>query len=143
MKHRWLAFVILLIAGALIVHFGRTLPSELSPMEDRSEFRIMAQGAEGATFEYMDGYVMEITNFLQREVPEHSGLVSVTAPGFGTVGVNSGLVRVILKDPDERERTQQLRQEQLGRALVNRDLMPRNSKSLLKRSERSSKAPLG
>jgi multidrug efflux pump len=107
MKHRWLAFVILLIAGALIVFFGRTLPSELSPMEDRSEFRIMAQGAEGATFEYMDGYVMDITNFLQREVPEHSGLVSVTAPGFGTVGVNSGMVRVILKNPDERDRTQQ------------------------------------
>jgi multidrug efflux pump len=107
MRRRWIAFLILFIAGVMIVYFGRTLPAELSPMEDRSEFRIMAQGAEGATFEYMDGYVMDITNFLQQEVPENSGLVSVTAPGFGTVGVNSGMVRVILKNPEDRERTQQ------------------------------------
>lgn len=107
MKHRWLAFVIVVLATALIVYFGRTLPSELAPLEDRSEFRIMAQGAEGATFEYMDGYIMDITNFLQQSVPENSGLVSVTAPGFGTVGVNSGMVRVILKRPEERLRTQQ------------------------------------
>ncbi|MBL7847595.1 MAG: efflux RND transporter permease subunit [Cyclobacteriaceae bacterium] len=107
MKHRWIAFIIVLVSGLLIVYFGRSLPSELSPLEDRSEFRIMAQGAEGATFEYMDGYVMDITNFLQKEVPESSGLVSVTAPGFGTVGVNSGMVRIILKNPEERTRTQQ------------------------------------
>jgi multidrug efflux pump len=107
MKHRWVAFLIIFLSGLLIVYLGRILPSELAPLEDRSEFRIMAQGAEGATFEYMDGYVMDITNFLQNEVPEHSGLVSVTAPGFGTVGVNSGMVRIILKGADQRSRTQQ------------------------------------
>ncbi len=107
MKHRWLAFVIVLLSGALIIFFGKTLPAELAPLEDRSEFRLMAQGAEGATFEYMDGYIVDITDFLQREVPEHSGLVSVTAPGFGTVGVNSGMVRIILKGTQDRNRTQQ------------------------------------
>ncbi len=107
MSYRWLAFVIVLLSGALIVFLGRTLPSELAPLEDRSEFRLMAQGAEGATFEYMDGYILDITNFLQSEVPEHSGLVSVTAPGFGTVGVNSGMVRIILKEANDRTRTQQ------------------------------------
>lgn len=107
MKRRWMAAVILALSIALIVLMVRTIPSELSPLEDRSEFRVMAQGAEGATFEYMDGYIMDITNFLQSEIPENSGLVSVTAPGFGTMGVNSGLVRVILKPVDERSRTQQ------------------------------------
>lgn len=107
MRHRWVAFAIVLVATGLIVFFAQTLPSELAPLEDRSEFRIMAQGAEGATFEYMDGYVMDITTFLQQNVPEHSGLVSVTAPGFGTVGVNSGMVRIILKRPEERDRSQQ------------------------------------
>jgi multidrug efflux pump len=33
--------------------------------------------------------------------------VSVTAPGFGNSGVNSGFVRVILNDPKQRTRTQQ------------------------------------
>jgi len=107
MQRRWLAFVILAVSIALIAFMSRTIPSELSPLEDRSEFRVMAQGAEGATFEYMDGYILDITNFLQHEIPEASGLVSVTAPGFGTMGVNSGLVRVILKPSEERTRSQQ------------------------------------
>lgn len=107
MKLRWLAFVIIAIAGGLIYYFGSILPSELAPMEDRSEFRLQAQAPEGATFEYMDSYVRELTAFVQQEVPEHQGLVSVTAPGFGGSGVNSGFVRVILKDPVERTRSQQ------------------------------------
>lgn len=107
MTRRWLAFVIIAAAIGLIYLLGTTLPSELAPMEDRSEFRLQAQAQEGATFEYMDGYVQELTDFVAEEVPEHLGLVSVTAPGFGGSGVNSGFVRVILKDPSERNRTQQ------------------------------------
>ena len=107
MKFRWIAFIIVFAAGGLIYYFGLILPSELAPMEDRSEFRLQAQAPEGATFEYMDSYVRELTSFVQQEVPEHQGLVSVTAPGFGGSGVNSGFVRVILKDPAERTRSQQ------------------------------------
>jgi multidrug efflux pump len=107
MTRRWLAFVIIVVAIGLIYLLGTTLPSELAPMEDRSEFRLQAQAQEGATFEYMDGYVQELTDFVTEEVPEHLGLVSVTAPGFGGSGVNSGFVRVILKDPAERNRSQQ------------------------------------
>jgi multidrug efflux pump len=107
MKRRWLAFVIIAVAAALIYFIGSSLPSELAPMEDRSEFRLQAQAPEGATFEYMDSYIRELTAFIQKEVPEHKGLVSVTAPGFGGSGVNSGFVRVILKDREERERSQQ------------------------------------
>ncbi len=107
MKHRWLAFVIIVMAGGLIYLLGLTLPSELAPMEDRGEFRLQAQAQEGATFEYMDKYVVELTDFVVDEVPERAGLVSVTAPGFGGSGVNSGFVRVILKDAKDRDRTQQ------------------------------------
>lgn len=107
MRFRWIAFVIILVAGGLIVYLGTSLPAELAPMEDRNEFRVMAQGAEGATFEYMDGYVVDLTNFVQKAIPEHAGLVSVTSPGFGTGGVNTGMVRIILKNADERDRTQQ------------------------------------
>lgn len=107
MKRRWLAFVVIGIAGALIFFLGTTIPSELAPMEDRSEFRLQAQAPEGATFDYMDGYVKELTGFVTEEVPEKKGLVSVTAPGFGGAAANSGFVRVILKDPDQRDKTQQ------------------------------------
>jgi len=107
MKHRWLAFVIIAMSGGLIYSLGLTLPSELAPMEDRGEFRLQAQAQEGATFEYMDKYVTELTDFIGQEVPERAGMVSVTAPGFGGSGVNSGFVRVILTNASDRDRTQQ------------------------------------
>jgi multidrug efflux pump len=107
MKHRWMAFIIIAMAIGLIYLLGVTLPSELAPLEDRGEFRLQAQAQEGATFEYMDRYVVELTDFVNREVPEYAGLVSVTAPNFGGGGVNSGFVRVILKDAKDRSRTQQ------------------------------------
>ncbi len=107
MKTRWVAFVIMIVSLGLIYILGVNIPSELSPLEDRSEFRLQAQAPEGATFEYMDGYVRELTAFVQEEVPEVEGMVSVTAPGFGSAGVNSGFVRTILKDPGDRTRTQQ------------------------------------
>ncbi|MCA6378199.1 MAG: efflux RND transporter permease subunit [Cytophagales bacterium] len=107
MRRRWLGFVVIVLSGAVIYFLGTSTPSELSPLEDRSEFRLQAQAQEGATFEYMDRNVKELTQFISDEVPERSGMVSVTAPGFGSAGVNSGFVRVILKDPKDRGRTQQ------------------------------------
>ena len=108
MNRRWLGFVVIFLAGLLIYILGKVTPAELSPLEDRSEFRLQAQAQEGATFEYMDRYVKELTQFITDEVPERNGMVSVTAPGFGTASVvNSGFVRVILKDPVDRNRTQQ------------------------------------
>lgn len=107
MSKRWLAFVIVKVSAVVIYYLGTTTPSELAPMEDRSEFRLQAQAPEGATFDYMDGYVKELTGFVAEELPEKKGLVSVTAPGFGGAAANSGFVRVILKDPDQRDKTQQ------------------------------------
>ena len=108
MRYRWLAFVIMAASGAVIYYIGGNLPSELAPMEDRSEFRLQAQAPEGTSYAFMDANVDTLRRFVEREVPEKAGLVSVTAPSFGgSGGVNSGFVRVILKDPELRERTQQ------------------------------------
>ncbi|MFM8348894.1 MAG: efflux RND transporter permease subunit, partial [Bacteroidota bacterium] len=108
MKRRWLAFVIIAASVGLIWLIGTSIPSELAPMEDRSEFRLQAQAPEGTSFAFMDVNVDTLTQFIRREVPERAGLVSVTAPSFGgNGGVNSGFVRVILKDPVDRDRTQQ------------------------------------
>ena len=107
MKRRWLAFVIIASSVGLIYGLNILLPSELTPLEDRSEFRLIAQAPEGSTFEYMDGYIKELNDFINKDVPERLGMVSVTAPTFAGMGVNGGFVRVILKDPKDRNRTQQ------------------------------------
>ncbi|MFO7314890.1 efflux RND transporter permease subunit [Rhodothermus marinus] len=108
LRRRWLAFPILLVAGGLIVWFMESLPAELVPMEDRSNISLFASGPEGATFEYMDAYMDQLIRMIQEEVPEHEAIISVTSPGFGASSSgNSGFVRLILKDPEQRTRTQQ------------------------------------
>lgn len=107
MKLRWISFVVIGASLAMIVGIGILLPSELSPMEDRSEFRVQAQAAEGASYEYMDNYMVNLTDFIQKEVPEEEGAITLTAPGFSGGAVNSGFVRVTLVDPDKRNRSQQ------------------------------------
>ena len=107
MKRRWLAFPIILVMGGLIFLFGRAIPSELSPMEDRGNFRVYATAPEGATFEYMDQYVDEVVGMMMEEIPESEGIISVTSPGFGaSSSVNSAFVIAKLVDANERERSQ-------------------------------------
>jgi multidrug efflux pump len=105
---RWLAFPVIIASLGLIWLFFSTLPTELSPMEDRNGFRIYASGPEGATFEYMDHYMDRLIALAEEEVPEMDAIITVTSPGFGaSSSVNSGFMRAILVDAGERERSQQ------------------------------------
>ncbi len=108
MQKRWLAFVIIAVSIIMIVGFGAILPSELAPLEDRSALTLFATGPEGATFEYMDHYMDRLIHLIEETVPESEAIITVTSPGFGaSSSVNSGFVRLILVEPDERERSQQ------------------------------------
>jgi len=107
MRARWLAFVLMVGAGAMIYYLGRQMPSELAPMEDRGRIRGFATAPEGSTFEYMDQYMDTLIQVVKNEVPEREGVISVTSPGFGaSTSVNSGFFFIILKDKSERERSQ-------------------------------------
>lgn len=107
MKHRWVAFVIVIISGFAIYALIKQLPDELAPLEDRGTFRVIATGPEGATFEYMDFYVDQMIDMTQEEVPENESIISITSPGFGaSSSVNSAFVIVKLKDAEKRERSQ-------------------------------------
>ncbi|MEP0823195.1 MAG: efflux RND transporter permease subunit [Ignavibacterium sp.] len=114
MARRTLAFLILGLSMVAIVGFGILLPSELAPLEDRSGVRVIATGPEGATFEYMESYMSRLIDEVRRSVPEREAIISVTSPGFGAGAVNSGFMFVILKDPDERDRSQQVIASQLS-----------------------------
>ena len=108
MKVRWAAFVIIALSALLIYALLRNIPEELAPLEDRGNFRIYATGPEGATFEYMDFYMDQITAMVQDEVPENETVLTITSPGFGaSSSVNSGFAVVNLKDASQRERSQQ------------------------------------
>ena len=106
---RWVAFVIIGLSTGLIYWLGTTLPAELAPMEDRSEFRLQATAPEGTSYGSMVATMDTLSNFLKREVPEIAGMSANTAPSFGGggAGVNSGMVRVVLTRPELRTRSQQ------------------------------------
>ena len=107
MRRRKLAFVAIGACVVAIFGIGLLLPSELAPLEDRSGMRVIATGPEGATYEYMESYMNGVIGAVKQNVPERDAIISVTSPGFGFGGVNSAFMFLILKDPDERERSQQ------------------------------------
>ncbi|MFA3784163.1 efflux RND transporter permease subunit [Melioribacteraceae bacterium 4301-Me] len=108
MSKRWLAFTIMGIAFILIIVFGLILPQELAPLEDRSQIRISSTAPEGSSYDFMDSYMNNLIKVLQDSVKGTDALISVTSPGYGSSSsTNTGFVRVILKDPDQRSETQQ------------------------------------
>jgi len=66
-------------------------------------------GPEGATFGYMDRVIDAMVKDFRETLPEEEldGMISVTSPGFGTASTNSGFVRLILSDAENRNRSQQ------------------------------------
>jgi len=108
LNHKWMGIIIFVISIGIIYFFGTNLKSELAPMEDRSGIRMSVTAPEGISFDYMDAYMREITEFIMQEVPENEALITNTSPGWGAAGsVNSGFVRMRLSNPGERERSQQ------------------------------------
>lgn len=108
MKLRWMSIVIVVACVAIIIFIGRTLQSELAPMEDKSSFRLQVSAPEGTSYDAMDKYMDKLTTFLVDSLPEKRYMVSMTAPGFsGSGSANSGFVRIALVNPGERDRSQQ------------------------------------
>ncbi|WP_310394249.1 efflux RND transporter permease subunit [Hymenobacter sp.] len=106
LNNRWLAWVLIAVTGGGIWFFMRAIPAELAPVEDRSRVNISATGPEGASFEFMDAYMAQITKMaLDSTGAGLSSVFTVTSPGFGG-GSNSGIARVLLTNADERTRTQ-------------------------------------
>lgn len=107
LKKRWLAFPIVIVCIGLIVLFWKILPKETSPLDDRSALSLSITAPEGSSFEYTDDYMLQVSKVIQDSVPERSADLSVTAPGFsGSGAANTGFFRIKLKDPGERERSQ-------------------------------------
>ena len=104
---KWAWFI--LGATILLIFFiGINLPSELAPLEDRNLIRLSVSAPEGTSYEYMDHFMDRLVNFVNDSIPEKRISLSVTAPGFtGSGAVNSGFMRIALKDPSERNKSQQ------------------------------------
>jgi multidrug efflux pump len=107
-KVRHWAVVILFASIGLVYFIGKTLPSELAPLEDRSLIRLQVTLPEGTSYGYMDNFMDQLVGFVVDSIPEKRIALSVTAPGFtGSGAVNTGFVRLGMTEPDQRKRSQQ------------------------------------
>ncbi len=108
LKHRRWALVILVTALGLVVLLWNSIPAEMAPLEDRSQITINMSAPEGATYEYMLSYADDLSNLVEKRVPERQSYTAMVRGG------SFSNMRIMLQKPDERERTQQEIADQLS-----------------------------
>ena len=101
LKHRRMALLILVVAIALILVLWQTIPAEMAPLEDRSQFSINTTTTEGATYEYILAYADDLAKTIEETVPERINYTTMIQ------GDHGGSLRVTLLKPNKRERSQQ------------------------------------
>ena len=106
MKNKWLSYPILIACFAIIYLFFNILQKETAPYDDRNSISMSMTTPEGASYEYTDRFMQEISKIIDDSIPEKKVSLIITSPGFGASTVNSGRVRIALVDPSDRKRTQ-------------------------------------
>lgn len=107
LKLKWLSFAVIAGCFVLIYFFYSVLPKETAPYDDRSYLSLRATAPEGASYDYMDRFMTDLTMLINDSVPEKKVSLVITSPGFGSASTNSGVVRLGLVQPDERTRSQE------------------------------------
>ncbi|MDB5273035.1 MAG: cation/multidrug efflux pump [Chitinophagaceae bacterium] len=108
MQRRWQGIAIIIVCVGLIFFVGSLLKSELAPLDDRSALRLTITAPEGTSYDYMDKFMLGMSEFVDDSIPEKQVALLITAPGFsGSGAVNSGMARIMLKEPKDRKRSQQ------------------------------------
>jgi len=115
-KYRWIGWAVVVACFAVVFFIGRSLQSEIAPLEDKGSVRLQIIGPEGASYPFMMEAGNKVVDFLIDSVPEGS-FSFVSIPGFGSGGVNSGFGRIGLVPAAERERTQSEIAQDLGKKL--------------------------
>lgn len=103
LRHRWVAIVILAISAVMIAWVAPEIPSEMAPLEDRSQLQIRATATEGTSFDYMNRYVEELSELVRTNVPEQIQTFEMVGRG----GTNGAFINIMLSDTDQRTRSQQ------------------------------------
>jgi multidrug efflux pump len=90
----------------------KIIPAEMAPLEDRSQIVLRTSVPEGATFEFTRDYTTRISEIADSVAPERVSNLNIIRSGMG-------MVRLILPDIDQRERTQMEIADELSKAVRN------------------------
>ncbi len=107
MKHKWIVWPILVILIFFIGLLWKNLHKELAPLEDRSNIRINALGPEGSSFEFMEKYMDQLSQYVIDSIPEATRNLSLVSPAMNNIEpANKGIHLIYLNEPSDRERSQ-------------------------------------
>lgn len=113
MKRKWLSFPIIIGCVGLIVLFYSLLKKETAPYDDRSYMRVQITTPEGASYDYTNRFMEEMTRLVNDSIPEKYVNLVITSPGYGSSSINSGRMIISLAQPNERKRSQKQVAEKL------------------------------
>ncbi|MDL2241894.1 efflux RND transporter permease subunit [Bacteroidales bacterium OttesenSCG-928-L03] len=120
LAHRWITWPLILVTLVIIGYLWVNIPSEMAPMEDRSQVTIRMQGPQGATYEFLRDYAEKISDIADETVPEKKANITMVNTSWSNI-------RMILPNIQDRERSQMeiasalsaaVRNENEGRAFV-------------------------
>jgi hydrophobe/amphiphile efflux-1 (HAE1) family protein len=110
-KHKWIPIAIPFVCIFIIFIVGRSLKTELAPLEDHSILRTTITAPEGADFDYTNSLVDRVADQVQDSIPETR--LAFARTGMGST--NMGGVNIFLTEPNQRKITQQQVYEKLTR----------------------------
>lgn len=121
MKYRWMAWVFLVATSVIIYFVGKKLPSELAPVEDRSNMSLIAIAPEGVSFEKMKQNMMEVGKFVNDSTEGLYQTYSMVAISFipAPAPTSFAVQSIYLKDPKERKTSIQQLYNKYGMASGN------------------------
>lgn len=93
-----------------IYYLGTTIPSEMAPLEDRSQITLRTSGPEGSTYEYNRNYTENIAQIADSVAPER--LINTMR-----VWTGGGMVNLALPDIKDRQRSQMEIADELTKAV--------------------------
>ncbi len=103
LRRRWVVFPMLALFFGSIAWLWEVLPSEMSPLEDRSSVSVSSTATEGTSFDYMDRYSKKVAAVIDSLVPEQ--ICHLDMIGMGNT--NRANFNIILKDIQDRKASQQ------------------------------------
>jgi multidrug efflux pump len=110
LKRKVIVFPIVIVTLILIVVLWKNIPTEMAPLEDRSQISIRTSAPEGATFEFLRDYNSRVSDIVDSVAPERISNINISRSGFG-------MVRVVLPDIKDRKRSQMQIADSLTKAL--------------------------
>lgn len=110
LRNRWITIVILFAALGAAAWMWNATPSEMAPMEDRSQVTVRTQGPEGVTYEYMRDYTERINDVVDSLMPDARFVTARVSSGGGNI-------QITLKDIGERDYSQTQVFEKLSAAV--------------------------